>query len=100
MKYAFIACIVVLILLIVMLIVKMTGDTEAVWKVIIKDGLKYMNLIVVLFVVVVPEGLPLTIGVSLAYSTGRMYQEDRILVKELDAPEKMGEVNEIIVGKT
>jgi len=100
MKYAFIACIIVLVLLIVMLVVKMTGDTEAVWKVIIKDGLKYMNLIVVLFVVVVPEGLPLTIGVSLAYSTGRMYQQDRILVKELDAPEKMGEVNEILVSKT
>lgn len=59
-----------------------------------------MNQLVVLFVVVVPEGLPLTIGVSLAFSTGRMYSEDRILVKELDAPEKMGEVNEIIVGKT
>jgi magnesium-transporting ATPase (P-type) len=29
-----------------------------------------------------------------------MYTEDRILVKELDAPEKMGEVNEILVGKT
>jgi len=59
-----------------------------------------MNIIVVLFVVVVPEGLPLTIGVSLAYSTGTMFQKDRILVKELDAPEKMGEVNEILVSKT
>lgn len=57
-------------------------------------------MLVVLFVVVVPEGLPLTIGVSLAYTTGRMYSEDRILVKKLDAPEKMGEVTEILVGKT
>jgi P-type E1-E2 ATPase len=57
-------------------------------------------MLVVLFVVIVPEGLPLTIGVSLAYTTGRMYSDDRILVKELDAPEKMGEVNEILVGKT
>jgi len=57
-------------------------------------------MLVVLFVVVVPEGLSLTIGVSLAFTTGRMYTEDRILVKKLDAPEKMGEVNEILVGKT
>lgn len=57
-------------------------------------------MLVVLFVVVVPEGLSLTIGVSLAFTTGRMYTEDRILVKQLDAPEKMGEVNEILVGKT
>lgn len=57
-------------------------------------------MLVVLFVVIVPEGLPLTVGVSLAFSTGRMYTEDRILVKKLDAPEKMGEVDEILCGKT
>lgn len=49
---------------------------------------------------IVPEGLPLTIGVSLAFTTGRMHTQDRILVKDLDAPEKMGEINEILVGKT
>ena len=42
----------------------------------------------------------MTVGVSMAYSTGRMHSEDRILVKELDAPEKMGEVNELLCGKT
>lgn len=82
-----------------MLIVKIAGK-EPWYNVLFQGSLRYMNQLVVLFVVVVPEGLPLTIGVSLAYSTGRMYSEDRILVKELDAPEKMGEVNEIIVGKT
>lgn len=98
-KYAFFACIFVLILIIIMLIVKISGDM--VWyEVLFKQSLKYANMLVVLFVVVVPEGLPLTIGVSLAYTTGRMYSEDRILVKQLDAPEKMGEVNEILVGKT
>lgn len=67
---------------------------------IFKDTMKYANFLVVLFVVIVPEGLPLTIGVSLAYTTGRMFSEDKILVKQLDAPEKMGEINEILVGKT
>lgn len=99
MRFAAIACLVVLILIVIMLVVKITGDDP--WYVVLfADSLRYANLIVVLFVVVVPEGLPLTIGVSLAYTTGRMYVEDRILVKELDAPEKMGEVNEILVGKT
>lgn len=98
-KFAFLACLVVLILIIIMLIVKMVGD-EAWYVVLGYRSIKFMNFIVVLFVVIVPEGLPLTIGVSLAYTTGRMYHEDRILVKELDAPEKMGEVNEILVGKT
>lgn len=59
----------------------------------------HINLIVVLIVVSIPEGLPLTIGVSLAFTVMRMYSEN-ILVRKLDAPEKMGAVDEILVGKT
>jgi Ca2+ transporting ATPase len=59
----------------------------------------HINLIVVLIVVSIPEGLPLTIGVSLAFTVMRMYNEN-ILVRKLDAPEKMGQVEEILVGKT
>lgn len=98
-KYAFFSCILVLVLIIIMLIVKISGEVPW-YEVLFKQSLMYANMLVVLFVVVVPEGLPLTIGVSLAYTTGRMYSEDRILVKQLDAPEKMGEVNEMLVGKT
>lgn len=81
-----------------MLILKLTDE---VWyKVLLQHSLRYANILVVLFVVCVPEGLPLTIGVSLAFTTERMFREDRILVKKLDAPEKMGEVDEILCGKT
>lgn len=59
----------------------------------------HVNLIVVLVVVSIPEGLPLTIGVSLAFTVMRMYSEN-ILVRKLDAPEKMGAVEEILVSKT
>jgi Ca2+-transporting ATPase len=55
---------------------------------------------VVLIVVAIPEGLPLTVGISLAFSVMKMYNSDKILVKQLDAPEKMGEIEEIIIGKT
>lgn len=72
MKFAFFACIIVLILVVVMLIVKLAGD-EPWYKVLFQQSLRYANLVVVLFVVVVPEGLPLTIGVSLAYTTDKMY---------------------------
>jgi magnesium-transporting ATPase (P-type) len=44
---------------------------------------KTINLIVVLVIVAIPEGLPLTIGVSLAFSVIRMYSYDKILVKNL-----------------
>ena len=44
---------------------------------------KTINLIVVLIVVAIPEGLPLTVGISLAFSVMRMYKSDKILVKKL-----------------
>jgi Ca2+-transporting ATPase len=65
-----------------------------------KDLPKTINLIVVLVIVAIPEGLPLTIGVSLAFSVIRMYDNDKILVKNLQAPETMGEIEEICCGKT
>lgn len=70
------------------------------WKVLLTKSMKLINLIVVLFVVILPEGLPLTVGVSLAFTTSRMYKKDRILVRKLEAPEIMGSVNELLVGKT
>ena len=60
---------------------------------------QHVNLIAVLVVVSIPEGLPLTIGISLAFSVMKMYG-DKILVRKLDAPEKMGGAQEICCGKT
>lgn len=54
---------------------------------------------IVIVIVAVPEGLPLAITLSLAYSVMRM-KKDGILVRNLDSPEEMGKVDEIITGKT
>ena len=59
-----------------------------------------INLTVVIFVVFVPEGLPLATILALAFSVQRMYRQDGILVRNLEAPEKMGTIEEIICGKT
>jgi len=58
-----------------------------------------INFAVVLWMVSVPEGLPLAIGVSLAFSVMKMYG-DNLLVRQLDAPEKLGCIEEICCGKT
>lgn len=58
-----------------------------------------INFAVVLWMVSVPEGLSLTIGISLAFSVMKMYG-DKLLVRKLDAPEKMGSIEEICCGKT
>ena len=49
--------------------------------------------------VAVPEGLPLAVVLSLAYSVLRM-NDDGVLVRNLNAPEIMGRVEEICTGKT
>lgn len=54
---------------------------------------------IAIIIVAVPEGLPLVITISLAYSVMRM-KNDGLLVRNLDSPEMMGKVDEIITGKT
>jgi magnesium-transporting ATPase (P-type) len=61
--------------------------------------IKFLTLAIVIGVVAVPEGLPLSIGISLAYSTKKM-KENHILVKRLESTEVMGTVQEIVTGKT
>lgn len=59
----------------------------------------YFTQFVAIIIVAVPEGLPMTISLSLAYSVMRM-KKDGILLKDLQSPEKMGQVDQILVGKT
>ena len=54
---------------------------------------------ITIVIVAVPEGLPLAVTISLAYSVMRM-KNDGVLVRNLDSPEMMGKVDEIITGKT
>jgi len=50
-------------------------------------------------VVAVPEGLPLAVTISLAFSVGAMAKQEN-LVKKLHASETMGNANEICTDKT
>jgi Ca2+ transporting ATPase len=54
---------------------------------------------VTIIVVAVPEGLPLAVTISLAYSVGQMFKENN-LVRRLHASETMGGANEICTDKT
>jgi magnesium-transporting ATPase (P-type) len=59
----------------------------------------YVTLLVIIAVVSIPEGLPLTVDMSLSYSMDKMYK-DGLLIRKFDAPERMGAIEEIICGKT
>ena len=109
MKYSIVASLVIFVLMVVMMIVAASnaGDTDpkkanlkpGAGGIVVSRVTSIVNFVVVLALVSIPEGLPLAVGVSLAFSVMRMYK-DNLLVRKLDAPEKMGGVEEILCGKT
>ena len=65
----------------------------------IKQWLKFIIVGIALIVVAVPEGLPLAVMITLAYSVSRML-EDQNFVKRLSSCEIMGGANNICSDKT
>ncbi len=64
-----------------------------------QEVVKYFIIGVTILVVAVPEGLPLAVTISLAYSVKKM-MEDNNLVRHLDACETMGNATTICSDKT
>ena len=60
---------------------------------------EYFIIAVSIVVIAVPEGLPLAVTISLAYSVGKMKEENN-LVRFLAACETMGGANNICTDKT
>jgi Ca2+ transporting ATPase len=65
----------------------------------INDLVEYFIIAVSIVVIAVPEGLPLAVTISLAYSVGKM-REEKNLVRFLSACETMGGANNICSDKT
>eukprot|EP00703_Trepomonas_sp_PC1_P002587 JAP94019.1 Plasma membrane calcium-transporting ATPase [Trepomonas sp. PC1] len=63
------------------------------------EFVKYFMLAVIIIVVAVPEGLPLAVTISLAYSMKKMLT-DQCLVRKLESCETMGSVSNICTDKT
>jgi len=74
-------------------------DTKSKGSVIGNGILDAIIIAVTVVVVAVPEGLPLAVTISLAFSVSKMYQEQN-LVRKLYACETMGGANEICTDKT
>jgi len=95
--YAIIAAAVVFVQLVIYtIVVGVNGGTA----VLLGRAAQAFNYTVVLAIACIPEGLPLTIGLALAFSIGEMHKKDGVLVRDLASPETMGKVEEILVGKS
>jgi Ca2+ transporting ATPase len=61
--------------------------------------LRIFTITVAVSMVAVPEGLPLAISISMAFSIDVM-KKDNLLVKKMEACESLGQIREICTGKT
>ena len=68
-------------------------------KVKARDSINRLMIGVTILVVAIPEGLPLAVTISLAYSVKKM-MADNNLVRHLDACETMGNATTICSDKT
>lgn len=91
---------VILITAIIILIIKASASEDLGGAQFTKELVDCFTLALILIMVAIPEGLPMTVGVSLAYSVMKMYYKDKILVQDLNKPEVLGQISEIITGKT
>lgn len=64
-----------------------------------KKIISFIIIGITVIVVAVPEGLPLAVTISLAFSVMKMKEENN-LVRKLEASETMGGANEICTDKT
>lgn len=76
------------------------SDNEKKGAMFVKKLVESLTLALIVVIVAIPEGLPMTVAISLAGSVITMFNKDKILVRDLTAPEQMGEITEILCGKT
>mmetsp|Transcript_41559 Transcript_41559/g.29938 ORF Transcript_41559/g.29938 Transcript_41559/m.29938 type:complete len:169 (+) Transcript_41559:1034-1540(+) len=95
-----IAAIVITATLIIILCIQVGANDDVKGDTFMKKLVEDIILGIIIIMVAIPEGLPLTISISLAYSLKRMYKNDRLLLKDQGAPERMGQVQEFCTGKT
>ena len=65
----------------------------------LKKIIEFVIIAITVIVVAFPEGLPLAVTISLAFSVMKMKEENN-LVRKLEASETMGGANEICTDKT
>ncbi len=75
------------------------GADSATWSLLLAHTLKTLMVAVTLIVVAVPEGLPMAVTLSLAYSMSRMLKTNN-LVRKMHACETMGATTVICTDKT
>jgi P-type E1-E2 ATPase len=99
-KYAKFAAILILVILTVyQFMYILIGSTEFISGTSLFTLIDNIQITIALLIVCVPEGLPLAVSMSMAFSIDRLI-DDNLLIKNLEALETSGSVLDILTGKT
>jgi len=77
----------------------MFSDASLLSNATLMAALKILTISVAIIIVAVPEGLPLAVSISMAFSVDTM-KAQKLLVKNMEACENLGTIREICTGKT
>ena len=95
---AFLICVITHVIFLIGLIV-ITEDKVLFSAATVLEISRILIVAIVLMIVVIPEGLPLTISISMALSTNDM-KNDNILIKNLESVQTCAMLHDICVSKT
>lgn len=59
-----------------------------------------ITISLIMLIVAIPEGLPMTVMLSLAHSVLLMNKHDNILVRDINSVEQVGLITDLCLGKT
>lgn len=77
-----ISAIIITATLIIILFIQVGANDDVKGDTFMKKLVEDIILGIIIIMVAIPEGLPLTISISLAYSLKRMYENDHILLRD------------------
>lgn len=97
--FGLIGAFVVLATSMVVLFIQTGVDTEVGGKEFTKKLVDNIVIALIMLIVAIPEGLPMTVAVSLSHSVLLM-KGDNVLVRDLNSVEEVGMINDLCLGKT
>ena len=75
-------------------------DEDVGGKIFTKKLVDNIVISLIVLIVAIPEGLPMTVAVSLAHSVLLMNKYDNVLVRDIESVEQVGLITDLCLGKT
>ena len=97
---ALLSALVILGTALIVLFIQKGVDENLTGKVFVKKLCDCFIISLIILIVSIPEGLPMTVSVSLAYSVLQMADDDNVLVRDLGSVEEAGQITDLCLGKT